>query len=258
MRWKWLGLALIAVAGGYLVWSGGGLGKKQDLTREMKAEEILAAAREKAGGLKSYRLRAKIGMGEQIKINLTNRVKRNEGITQLVDLEWSSPQGSGLTSIFMRDRDIYILHPLENKWFIPEERPEVKPIASMFVKQLDIADPVTAVKQTDLRQKAVTVLPDEEVDGQVTKVIEISKPGAAEEFTRILPPQLIGAKPVEVKQTYWIGKEDLLIYKYSFRAKLSVLGIAGPTLEITTKVTDHNKTDFQIPNKLRPRLEQKS
>lgn len=258
MRWKWLALALIGVVGGYLVWAGGWLGKQQDLTREMKAEEIITAARNKAGGLKSYRLRAKISLGEQIKISLTDRVKQEPGRTQLVDMEWSSPQGSGLTSIFMRKQDIYILHPLENKWFVPEERPEVKQVASMFVKQLEIADPVTAVGNTDLSRKAVSALPDEEVDGRLTKVIEISQPGAADELTKLLPPQLIGAKPVEVKQVYWIGKEDLQIYMYSFKAKLSVLGISGPTLEITSKVTDHNNTDFQIPNKLRPRLEQKS
>lgn len=258
MRWKWLALAVLAAVGGYLLWAGGWLDKKQDLTREMKAEEIIVAAREKAVALKSYRLRAKIGLGEQIKVNLTDRVRQEQLKTQLVDLEWTSPQGSGFTSIFLRDKDIYILHPLQNKWYTPDEMPEVRPVAAMFQKQLEVADPMTAIKNTDLKQKSLAALPDEEVEGRLTKVIEVSKPGADDEFSRLLPPQLIGAKPVEVRQTYWIGKDDLLIHQYRFRAKLTVLGIAGPTLEITTKVSDHNKTDFEIPNKLRPKLEQKS
>lgn len=258
MRWKWLALAVIAIVGGYLAWTGGWWGKKQDLTREMKAEEIITAAREKAADLKSYRLRAKIGLGEQVKVSLTDRVQQEGSDTQLVDLEWSSPQGNGFTSIYLRDKDIYILHPLRNKWFTPDEMPEARPVASIFMKQLEIANPMTAIGKADLRQKSVTALPDEEIDGRMTKVIEVAAPGADDEFKKLLPPQFIGAKAAEVKQTYWIGKEDLLIYKYSFRAKLTVLGIEGPTMEIATKVSDHNKTEFQVPNKLRPRLEQKS
>lgn len=260
LRWKWLAAALVvalAVAvSGYFVWSGGWMGKKQDLTRNMKAEEVLTAARDKAGTQKSYRFNSKISLGEQIKVNLINRVKQEQSVQQLADLDWNSPQGNGITTIYLRDKEIYILHPIKGKWFKPEEMPEVRSIASVFQRQMEVADPLTALRNTNLQQKTLNQLPEEEIAGQAVKVIEVTAPGAAEDLKNLLPPTLIGAKPVEVKQTYWIGKNDLLIHQYKFRAKIKLLGFAGPALDITSKVSDFNKTEFQLPKALLSRLGQ--
>ncbi len=254
MKWKVISAIAILFIGIYLVVASP-FHQQKPLTQGKTAEEILQLAKSEGQRLASYKYRASLSAGDLVSMDLTGKVQVKSG-EQLIDFSWNGPQGYGESSVYTKGAQTFIYHPLKNTWYTPKEQPALGKLVTVFKGQLGLINPYVSLDKMDLAKINAANTGAEQVGGQETTVIEVSK-GAPEQtwLKEVLPPQLIGAKVTDLKQVYWIGTKDLKIYKYLVTAKIKVFAIAAAELNIRTTVEEFNNTTVKRPDTLQKKMQ---
>lgn len=248
-KFRLLVLPLILIAGALLYflvpWEAG----RQSVDFN-DASETVRQARREAGRVKNYKYSTDIQAGEQIKISVLNRVEVAGEKRQMVDFSWNIPQMSGMAAMYTDGKVLYLYHPLKNKWLLPSEEPTISPFVDYFWKQLDLVDPVANILKVEHSSK-VSVYSGAVQKESDTVAIQVIPQGAAlGEIKKALPPQLAGADLKDVKQFFWISKQDLLVKRYEVQAKVSFFGLKTMDFRTVSKVSNYNETEIKIPKPL--------
>lgn len=249
-------LALVIVIGGVMyIWSPWkGRQMKVDLRN---AGEIIKSAQIQTRKAANYKYKTDITIGEEIKIEVLNRVVKADQKQQLADFAWDIPKMSGATSMYTKGEELFIYHPLQDKWLQPGEEPTLKPFIEFFGKQLELVDPVTSLLKIDPARKNLAVLSGEEIpDSSMVGVQVIPGADAVAEMTKALPPQVSRGRLTAIKQVFWIARKDLLVSRYELRASVSIFGLKTMDFKVEAKVLDYNNTKINLPKKLTDKLNQ--
>jgi len=219
------------------------------------AADILAEARDAAGDIENYTYKTQVSVGNQINVDILNRVDREEE-RQMVDFTWQIPQMSGETSMYIQADEVYVLSPVKKKWGRPEEDPTVGPFVEFFYRQLGLVDPVSNLLSTDIQSGNAAVTKNSaETDVGAEYVIEvIPEAGALSELTDAMPPQLKGAELKEIKQVFRISRESYLPVRYEVHARVSFFGLASMKFTVVSVPKDYNKTELNIPKELEQKV----
>jgi len=127
----------------------------------------------------------------------------------------------------------------------------------MIIGQLALLNPYETLEKMNMDKVNAKAAGIEEVEGVKTTVIEVRPgPGAAQWFKKVLPPQLVGANVADVKQIFWIGNHDLRVHKYLLTAQVKILGLEVLAFNTRTTVSEFDKTEIKIPDKLKRKIEE--
>ena len=216
---------------------------------------IVKSAQTQAQKSTSYKFVSKITIGDQIKIEILDRVIRGEQTQQLADIAWDIPKMSGTTAIYEKGKQLFIYHPLKDKWLKPDEDPTLKPFTEFFGGQLELVDPVAGLLKIDPAGKNLAVRLDKEnQDSDMLQIQVIPEADAAAGINRALPPQVSRGRITSVKQCFWISRQDLLVSRYEMQATVSIFGLKTMDFKLESKAQDYNTTKINVPKQLQDKL----
>ncbi|PKM81282.1 MAG: hypothetical protein CVU89_09705 [Firmicutes bacterium HGW-Firmicutes-14] len=247
---------------------------RPEKTNFQNAAETIKAAREAASGVKNYKYRTNVSIGDQVKYGTLTRVVRKDR-EQMVDIDWDIPKMSGSASIYAKGEELYVFHPLKNKWTLPEEDRTLKPFIDFFWKQLKLVDPVENIIRTEPSGKNISFYepanePNDEPANESsegggsagkknTRAIRvIPDEEALSEIRKSLPPQFIGAELKDISQIFWFSAEDLMVTRYEVRAAVSFFGVKSMDFLVVSEPFDFNKTKIELPKGLVDKMNQGS
>jgi len=251
-RMSLLILTIIIVAGTVLyLWSPWKV--RQETVDFGNAGEVVKQARTKTQKIENYKYESDILVGEQIKVGVLTRVITGENRRQMVDFSWTIPKMSGMVSMYTEGKEIYIFHPLKNKWLLPREEPTLSPFLDFFWRQLSLIDPVDNLLDLDPNATNMSIKQDDK--NRETVVIEvIPRPGALPKITDALPPQFSGAELKNIKQLFWISRKDLTVTRYEVEAKAVFFAVKTMDFKVISKPMNYNNTTIKIPNALQDKM----
>ena len=213
--------------------------------------EIVKAAQVKTGQAENYKYSTDIKAGDQIKVSVLDRVEVSETKRQMVDFSWNIPKMSGMAAMYIEGKQLYLYHPLKNKWLLPSEEPTVGPFIDYFWKQLALIDPIENLQKLDPGGSNISIYSEAEPKEADSIALQVIPSGAAlAEITKALPPQFAGAELKDVKQYFWISRQDLLVKRYEVGAKVSFFGIKTMNFMTSSKPSGYNETVIKLPKPL--------
>lgn len=248
-KYKWwliLGVIILAVAV-YAVYPS--TSRKQNVDFQ-NVQDIVTSTQKNAQEIKNYKLSIDINAGSIVKVNMTDLVDRQEAKRQYVDMNWDAPQNSGQTTMYSDGKQVLVLNPANKKWVLPSEEPAAAPYLDFFWGQLGMTDPVDVFSnlQADTKNTAV-------IDKGDSVILEVTpEPADLSDIAKHLPPQFSSAELKDMKQTFTISKQDLLITKYQVTAKIALFGITAMKFNTVTTPSDYNKTVIKLPAALTEKL----
>ncbi len=247
-----LALALVLTLWIWSPWQNG----KQSLEFD-NAVDVIAASQEKMDDVKNYKYKTEITVGNQIKVDIDNKVVRDEPNRQLMDFSWSAPNMTGTAAMYAQGETIILYNPLKDSWQVPSEEPTLKPFLGFFWRQVNLVDPVENLLKANVKAKDISVVKNETEQTADTVTVQIiPNENAVSELTKALPPQLIGAELKDLKQLFWISKNNFLVSRYEVRATVSFFGIKTMDFKSVSVPLDYNKTEIVMPKQLTDRLKQ--
>jgi len=221
------------------------------------AAEIVKSAQAKTGQAKNYKYSSDIKAGDQIKVSVSDRVEVSEAKRQMMDFSWNIPKMSGMASMYIEGEQLYLYHPLKNKWLLPSEEPTVGPFIDYFWNQLALIDPVENILKLDPEGSNISIFSEAEPKVADSVAVQVIPRGAAlAEFKKALPPQFAGADLKDVKQFFWISRQDLLVTRYEVQAKVSFFGIKAMDFMTSSKASNYNETEIKLPQPLVDKMKQ--
>lgn len=219
------------------------------------AGEVLKAAQSKMGKVENYKYKTNVLAGDSIKVNITNRVIVGNPRQQMADFSWDIPKMSGFASMYTEGESLHIYHPLKNKWLLPSEEPTVRPFIDFFWRQLALIDPVENILKIDPNGRNVSVINEPVQDTPDAVVVQvIPEGGALSEISKSLPPQFAGAELKDVRQLFWISKQDMSVSRYEVRAKVSFFGLKTMDFKTISRIQDYNNTKITLPKSLQEKM----
>lgn len=221
------------------------------------AGEILKACQAKTAQLSSYRYQTNIKVGKQISVAITDKVEQKPAKRQMIDFSWDVPQMSGTATMYTEGQKIYVFHPLKDKWILPDEDPTISPFMDFFWRQLGLVNPVENVLKIDAQKGNFSIYPEGSDEGSDSVAIQVTpQPGALSEINKSLPPQFKGAALADVRQIFWISKQDLLVTRYEVRAKVAVFGFNTMDFRTVSEPAEYDKTQIKLPKPLVDKMKQ--
>lgn len=231
------------------------LDNKQQSLEFNNVADLAQASQEKVSGIKNYKYKTTIEAGNQIKVSITNKVDKKEPKRQMIDFSWNAPGTSGMAAIYAKGESLYLYNPLKDKWELPSEEPTAKPLLDFFWRQVSMVDPVENLIKTDLKGKNISELKDESEKMPDTVIIQVIPDEAAmSELTKALPPQFSGAELKDIRQVFWISKNDLLVSRYEVRAKVAFFGLKTMDFKTVSIPSDYDSTEIKLPERLTDKI----
>ncbi|MDT3698189.1 MAG: hypothetical protein RO469_02075 [Thermincola sp.] len=219
--------------------------------------EIVKASQRASEVIKSYRYKTDLSAGSQISVTVNNRIIRAKEMRQMADFTWEIPKASGSASMYTEGQKVYVLHPLKNKWIKPDEDPTISPFMDFFWRQLSLIDPVENIAKLDPLGKNITPYLQGTGEGSDAVAIQVTPDAKAlSEINKSIPPQFAAGELTDVKQFFWVSKENFLVTKYEVTASVAFFGIKTMKFRIVSIPADYDKTTISIPEPLQGKMNQ--
>lgn len=219
--------------------------------------EIVEACQRASGEIKNYSYKTDLSVGNQINVSVNNRIIRQETKEQMADFSWNIPKMSGAASMYAEGQKVYILHPLKDKWVLPDEDPTISPYMDFFWSQLSLVDPVENILNLDPRGKNISGYLKGSDEGSDSIALQVTPDARAlSEINESLPPQFAAGELTDVKQYFWISKKDFLVTRYEIKASVAFFGIKTMNFTMVSIPADYDKTTISLPKPLQDKMKQ--
>lgn len=218
--------------------------KKPDLTKGKTSEQIIKAVIEKSHQIKNYSFEAYLH-------TQSDTVIGGEVSSALPSVEfykfYNGNHTQNVFSIYMKGSSIYI-QSAKNTWGPVQENIIDRGTMEFYLNQALAANPSTILSDIYQNRIKINRLKDEMVEGKNTTVIEIVYDIAKAGRNNFNLDK--NSDGESAKMTLWVGKNDLLVYRYYTEGTMEINNVKTG-LTITTNISRYDMTKIVMPEEIK-------
>lgn len=218
---------------------------KKDLTKGKNPQQITEAVISKSRQIKNYSFISYIHAMKESSV--TGKISAVMPSAEAYDF-YSGDNAQSTFSIYMRGSNVYV-RSNQSQWQPLQGDIMEKGTLQIYLDQITSINPATVLPGIYKNRLSLKRIADDKIDNHSTAVLEIETDGAK------IPTPGMGTinsagKAKKMKVTIWVGKTDLLVYRYYVEGKLSDANHNFP-MTVTTNMSDYNLTKVLPPEELK-------
>lgn len=241
MKKLYLVTFIIMLALGLLI---SGCGPK-DLTIGKNPQQITQAVISKSGQIKNYRFESYIHTAKDSSV--IGKISSVMPSVEAYDF-YSGDNAQSTFSIYMRGSTVYVKSN-QSDWQPLQGDIMERGTMEIYLDQITSVNPAAVLPDIYKNRLSLKRLADAKVNGHSTAVLELETDGSKVPVPGVGTMSSSG-KTKKLKVTLWVGKTDLLVYRYYVEGKLADTNHNFP-ITVTTNMSGYNRTRVLAPEELK-------
>jgi len=234
-----------------------GCGDRKDLSEGLGAAELLVQSAARANETKSVNFDGILEVNGEGVASYQGRTVTGEGFEQYLTIRLQG-RGDGPfeLSLYLKEQDVYLKDPNTGSWVSAKGNPMMAQVLVSLARQRPY-DPAQAMEGIKNSIKEAQFLEDNTLGKIPVKVISVvpDMEKALDNFPGLLPPQTTPDLYKDLGYEVWVGKHDLLPYRYVLYMTLDIQEMGEVDLVTRMDFTGYNQVTIELPSELQELIE---